>query len=303
MPSAIPRPPWMWNTEYLQNLYRSNQQYYDNLWNDFVAQNPQYANFGRQGNPELLPSGGSPNYQPPSQQNWPGGNVPTFDLNYTPGMPSQQEYGQSGGNPQGGWANTFWGQALINAGLNFVGGKLQDRATGKANRANQKAVQDRIRQALQELSPQQIQMLVRQFLPQIASVNNPLQQTALQGLATSQARQGLAGTPFASTAEAGLRGQMANATSTQAFERAMQLAGQRASAVTGAPFVTQQPNTGFADAFSNTANQIMLARALSQKQPQQGAPFVLNRGQTSQMLRDPYGAQQFEGTPYQWGFR
>lgn len=293
---AVPRPPWMWNTPYLQELYRSNQAYYDNLWNTFVEQNPQYANFGRSN--QLLPSGGSPSYSPPSQQNWPGGNVPiNYDLNYTPGMPSYSEYGQGGGQ-QGGnsWADTFWGQTLINAGLNFVGGKLQDRATSKANEANQQAAKERIMQALAELNPQQIAALARAFMPEVMQTAGPLMQTNLQGLAVSQARQGLAGTPYGLTAEAGLRGYMANQASSEAFRMATALANQRASAITGIPIPQQQAQTGLANAFGQTANQGLLAYALSRRQPS-GTPFMFGNP-----LRDPYGMQQYEGTPYRWPF-
>lgn len=199
----------------------------------------------------------------------------------------------AGGTP---WYNTFGGQAAINAGSNLIGGQLASRAQAKSDSRNIDAMKDRIKLALQQLSPEQIQILVRQFLPQIAAINNPLQQTALQGLQTSQARQGLAGTPFASTAEAGLRGQFANNLSTQAFQQAIGMAGQRAGAVTGAPFVQTQPNMGLANAFSDTANQTLLAYALSRRQPQtqQAAPFILP-GQAT-------GWQGYEGSPYQWGF-
>lgn len=201
--------------------------------------------------------------------------------------------GGSGGGGMAGFGNT----ALINAGLNLAGGYLQDRATKKANQSNIDAMKDRIKQALQQLSPEQIQELMRQFLPQIAAVNNPLQQTALQGLATSQARQGLAGTPYGLTAEAGLRGQFANNMSTQAFQQAMGLAGQRASAVTGAPFVQTQPNLGLANAFSNTADQTLLAYALSRRNQPPVTPYTMNQGGPA-----PWEIQQTEGTPYRWPF-
>jgi hypothetical protein len=190
------------------------------------------------------------------------------------------------------------GQSLINAGLNVVGGTLQDRATKKANKANQQAIEHRIRLALMQLEPAQIAILVKQYLPEMAAISNQQQQTALQQMNVSRARQGLSNTPYGLTAEAGLRGQMANQVSAAAFQRAMETAGQRASAVTGAPFVTQQPNTGLADAFSNTANQTMLARALSQRQGQQSAPFTIPGQGTPQ----PWETQQYEGTPYQWPF-
>lgn len=186
--------------------------------------------------------------------------------------------------------SSFGKESLINAGLNLGAGYLGNRAQAKANSQNIDAMKDRIKLALSQLSPEQIMMLVRQYMPQIQAVLGPMQQTALQGLATSQARQGLAGTPYGLTAEAGLRGQFANQATNQAFEQAMGTAGQRASAVTGAPFVQAQPNTAWADAFSNTANQYMLARALSR----QSQPWVMP-GQAT-------GWQQYEGTPQQWGF-
>lgn len=250
--------------------------------------------------------GGSPGINYPDRNNWPTGDVPTYMGGG--GDPFGNWWGTDptgGGSQQGagsqGWWNTFLGQAGINAGINLLGGYLQDRSNKKTNQANQKAVQDRIRQALAQLDPAQIAVLVKQYLPEMAAISNQQQQTALQQLNVSQARQGLSGTPYGLTAEAGLRGQMANQVSTAAFQRAMETAGQRASAVTGAPFVMQQPNTGLADAFSNTANQIMLARALSQRQPRQSAPFTM-RSVPGQATPQPWETQQYEGTPYAWGF-
>jgi hypothetical protein len=209
--------------------------------------------------------------------------------------------GVGGAGGTAGFFNSFGGQSLINAGLNLAGGYLNQRAQSKAESRNIDAMKDRIKLALQQLSPEHIQQLMRQFLPDIAAISNQQQQTALQGLNVSAARQGLANTPYSLTAQAGLRGQMANQVSTAAFQRAMETAGQRVSAITGAPFVTQQPQTGMSDAFSNTANQIMLARALNQRQPQQAAPYQLP-GIPGQGTPAPWETQQHEGTPYQWSF-
>ena len=82
-----------------------------------------------------------------------------------------------GEGTQGGqhWWDTFLGQAGINAGTNLLGGFLQDRSTSKANKANQKAIEDRIKMALQQLSPGHIQALIKQFLPQMAAMSNQQQ--------------------------------------------------------------------------------------------------------------------------------
>lgn len=245
---------------------------------------------------------------PPAQNinpSFPGGGNPSFDRDPTLGDFGGSNTNDYGGGQQAGtgqnWWNTYWGQALINSGINLAGGYLQGKATDKANKANVKAMEDRIKLALQQLSPEQIGILVKQYLPEIQSVMGPLQQTALQQMNVSSARQGLANTPYKLTAEAGLRGQMANQTSTAAFERAMQTANARVGAITGTPLVQVQPNNAWANAFSNTANQMMLARALGQKQQPAQTPYMMPGGRNVGGP-EPWEIQQYEGTPYQWNF-
>lgn len=172
------------------------------------------------------------------------------------------------------WYNSFWGQTAINSGLNLAGGALQNRAQAGADKANRKAIEDRIRQALAALSPEHIMALAQQFMPQMAANMSQSGQTAIQAVRAQAARTGQLEGPRALSFEAGVRSKQANDVQSAAFERAFGLAGNQASAITGAPYQMQQPRMGYADALTNSANQAWFARAMSQQPQQQtGVPY------------------------------
>lgn len=290
MPETIPRPPWMYNTPYLQNLYQQNRAQIDNAWSTWAAAHPaEAAQFsGQQGQP--LPSGGFPNYTPPSGGNMPMSNAP-YGWNPTGGqygVPSNNPFGPlsngqyggdsssgGGGNPNA-WYNSFLGQTGINTGLNLLGGFLQNRAQKGADKANQKAIEDRIRRALANLSPEHIMALAQQFLPQMAANMSGAGQTAIQAVRAQAARTGQLESPRALSFEAGTRAKLAGDVQTAAFDRAFNLSQNQANAITGAPYAMQQPRTGYADAIANSVNQAYFARAMSGRQPQQpaGVPYA-----------------------------
>lgn len=165
------------------------------------------------------------------------------------------------------WYNTFLGQSAINTGGNLLGGFLQNRAIGQAQNASNQQIQDRIRQALAALAPEQIMALAQRFLPQMAANMNIAGQTAIQGVREQAARTGQLEGPRALSFEAGTRAKLAQDVQQQAFLAAINNAGAQAGAITGAPYTPIQPQTGYADAIMNSINQAYLARALSQ-QPQ-----------------------------------
>lgn len=179
------------------------------------------------------------------------------------------------------WYNTFLGQTGINTGANLLGGVLQNRAISSAQKQSQKAIEDRIRQALAALAPEQIMALAQKFLPQMAANANQAGQTAVQAIREQAARTGQLESPAALTAEGGTRAALASDVQRRAFEAAMNNAGQQASAITGAPYTPIQPQTGIAQAIMDSVNQAYYARARSQQQPQY----------------NPYGPY---GTPYAW---
>lgn len=133
MPETVPRPPWMYNTPYLQEIYRSNQAAIDAQWQAWAAQNPERAAQLQQNYNPLQPSGGSPNYQPPNQQNWPGGNMPIYDMDptlggfnnpFNPGAGPNYGMDTGGSNPSSGTGGFDWQKLLINLGLNFAANKV-----------------------------------------------------------------------------------------------------------------------------------------------------------------------------------
>lgn len=316
MPTSVPRPPWMYNTPYLQNLYQQNATRINSDWSAWVAQNPAAAARMMQQGGGNLPGGGPMGYTPPSQQNWPGGNMPINYSGYDPlngpyGAPAGNPFGPlsngqyggdsssgGGGNP-GAWYNSFLGQAGINTGLNLLGGYLQGRAQNKADKSNQKAVADRIRQALAALSPEHIMQLAQQYLPQMAANNFQAGQTAVQAVREQAGRTGQLEGPRALSFEAGTRARLAGDTQRQAFEHAFNTASGQSAAITGAPYTPIQPRMGFADAIINSANQAYYARARSQ--PQLGYRLPGMNLSPGNVQGDP-AFRQLEGTPYQWGF-
>lgn len=178
--------------------------------------------------------------------------------------------GGGAGVGQGNWLSWFL-PLISNLGQGYLGGKAQS----KSEQANRDSIQDRIRQALAALSPQNINMLAQAFLPQIMAQLNPQAQTAIQGLSTSQGRRGLYQSPIGSAQEAGLRGQLAQAGPAQAFQQAMGLAGQQASAISGAPFAMSQPNYNYANAFGNAFNSALAGYSLTGKrEPEPPSPYA-----------------------------
>lgn len=172
------------------------------------------------------------------------------------------------------WYNTFGGQTALNTGFNMLGGWLQNRAISSAQQQSQQQIADRIRQALAALSPEQIMALAQQFLPQMAAQMSGAGQTAIQAVREQAARTGQLEGPRALSFEAGTRAKLASDVQQRAFEAAFNTAGAQAGAITGAPYTPIQPQTGFADAITNSINQAYMARALSQRpQYPTGVPY------------------------------
>lgn len=148
-------------------------------------------------------------------------------------------------------------------------GHKSQKKSEQTNWDRQKAL---ILQALNQLSPENIAQLQRLFLPHIQQQMNASGQGSIAALKRSQAGRGLLGSGFGLSQEAGLRGMMGSQAVTQAFQNAMGLAGQRASAWLGQPLQTTQPNYNMANAFQQAAQQGLLAGALAQGGKQQ-SPF------------------------------
>lgn len=170
---------------------------------------------------------------------------------------------------QGGWQN-----AAILGGANVLGAGIQSNAINQANQANRNAIQQRIRQALAQLSPQQIQQLTQQFLPEIMSVQGPLMQSQIAQFNEAAGQRGLGTAPITGAQETALRASGINSATQQAFERAMGLAGARAGAITGQPVYQQQPNLAYGNVTGDTLNQLLLARYLQQGQQQNPFPYI-----------------------------
>ena len=193
------------------------------------------------------------------------------------------------------------------AGSQFLTSYLQDRSNRRASKEQREFVKQQIAAALAELSPEQIQSLTEQYFPQIMQTQSALGQTAIGGLRESAARAGLGETPFALSSEAGLRAQLANYASTEAFRQAMQTAGQRANiaagGVQGANFF-QPSNLG--SNLQSAFDTFILAKALggqNRQQPQrQAAPFVLPNTNTAPYSGRNYSFGQNYGRPFLTGY-
>lgn len=238
---------------------------------------------------------------------------PTFQSPTEPGLPglpgyNGSDYGQysgggSGGSSGGHWWDSVGGSTLINAGVNLLGGYLDDRSSRRAEGRSRADVEKRIRQALAQLDPAAVSALAKQYLPEIMAVNSPLAQTAVHGLRERAGAAGLLDTPYALTAEAGLRGQLANASSTQAFEQAMNTSRERAGVLTGLPFPQVQSSNAFGNAIRDTKNQAFGAAGLGRSRP--STPYVFPSAQPSRSTGsyDGYGfpdASQPKGVPFRW---
>lgn len=192
-------------------------------------------------------------------------------------------FGMGGGTAVGGGggAASFFSNPFTNLGINLGTGILNQQAFGQTNKANQKATEARIAQALAQLTPEAIAQLTQQFIPEIAAITNPQFQAQQQALQTAGARAGFTGnqadTNLQQTLQAGLRGQQINANAQLAFTNALNLGGQRASAVTGGPFVPIQNAGSLGQPIQNSFNQFLQQQSIlnQQKQPQSsGAPFT-----------------------------
>jgi hypothetical protein len=206
----------------------------------------------------------------------PSGNIrfPGTNPTYDPFGGGGSAFGGGGGGGAGAGGQNWlgWFLPLLS---NLGTGYLQGKAQSKSDKANREAIQDRIRAALAALSPENISALAKAFLPQIMATLNPQAQTAIQGLATSQARRGLYQSPIGAASEAGLRGQLAQAGPQQAFAQAMGLAGQQAGALTGLPIPQVQPNYGAANAFGGAFNSALAGYALTQRrEPEPPSPYA-----------------------------
>lgn len=175
----------------------------------------------------------------------------------------------------GGFLKSAFGQILVNTGINLATSLWADRSNRQSEARARQAVRDYINQAVQQLSPDNLQALYREFLPQTQAALSPFQQTATQQFQSSAARAGLQGSPYALAAEAGLRGQLANQSTQAAFERAMQTAQQRAGIFAGAAGtaggIPTQPST-LPGALAASADQAYLIRVLTQRQQQTANP-------------------------------
>lgn len=227
------------------------------------------------------PGGTQPGFPNPGMGGIPGTGSPSFgDTNptYNPwgggGNEFNQAFNSGGGGGSSSGMDRFLATFLPILG-NLGQGYLANRAQGKSEEANRKDIQDRIRAALATLSPAHISMLSQAFLPQIMAQLNPQMQTAIQALNTSQGRRGLFQSPIGLAQESGLRGQLAQAGPQQAFQQAMGLAGQQASAITGAPFAFSQPNYNYGNAFYNAFKEGLAGYALAKnrREPEPPSPY------------------------------
>lgn len=151
--------------------------------------------------------------------------MPTYDLNYQPGMPGQQQYGS---NQQGGgfpWAPVIQGASQLYSSY------LNKRATDKTRAQQQQNLQG----ALAQLTPEAIRALMQQFYTQNYAMLNPAMQSAQQGVKAGAGRTGLTGAGVVKQLQAGIPGQFANMAFGQASNQALGVAGQRASTLSGAP--------------------------------------------------------------------
>ena len=119
----------------------NGQLYHDrNFTQPFTPEEMQRIWQQRSTYPGAQPGGGPANTNYPSQQNWPGGNMPTYDLNYTPGNdagyvdPFRSDAGLSSGNPSDG---IDWTRLLVQLGLNFASNKLLNKKTSEEKRLTQ----------------------------------------------------------------------------------------------------------------------------------------------------------------------
>lgn len=286
----------------------------------------EYVNFPGTGWQRIRPvSEGPPS---PWGAGFPSGNIPTVPSGFTPvntggntNMPADLGYTPPGGGfydpggtfhggqPTGDFGtqygggnnflSSFGGQTLINTLGNMFTGYLGNRSQAQAQQANQNEIEHRIRLALMQLEPAQISALMQSLLPQLMSNANRASQTAIQGVREQAARIGLGGSPYGLSFEAGTRAKLFGDVQAQALTGALNLAGQRASAVSGAPFVPIQPRTGYAEALGQSLNQGFAAYALSRRQPTPYAPYRWPG--TPNYGSDPYSGY---GSPYdQYGWR
>ena len=115
------------------------------------------------------------------------------------------------------------------------------------------------------------------FLPQLGQQYSPEAQRAVGGLRLRAARAGLGETPFALTAEAGLRSQTSGNMVREAFERALTLGQQRQSVESGGQALLAPPQSPYLldlfgagkEAFGSFATY----KALQGQRP--GVPFSL----------------------------
>jgi len=203
------------------------------------------------------------------------------------GVPAVEALGggaaAGGGGAAGGGAAAgggFFSNPWVNLGINLGTGYLDQQAQKDANQANQRAADARIAQALAALSPEEIARLTQQFIPEIAAITNPQFQAQQQALQTAGARAGFTGnqadTNLQQTLQAGLRGQQINANSQLAFQQALGLGGQRASAITGVPIPPIQNVGSFGKPIQDSFNQFLKQQTTLEQQQQQqspGAPF------------------------------
>lgn len=168
--------------------------------------------------------------------------------------------------------------AAIPAVASLLGGALGGRSQRKAEDKNYERQKAFIYNALAQLSPENIAQLQRMFLPYIMAQQSAIGQTAMHGLARSQAQRGLAQSPISGTQQLGLKASLANNAQQQAFQQAFGLAGQRAGVWTGQMPAQVQPNYHMANAIQQAIQQGTLAAALAQRgggqQPPQPYPAM-----------------------------
>jgi len=228
MPEQIPRPPWMYNTPYLQQLYQQNRQAIDAAWNAWAAANPsRAASLMQQRSGAPLPSGGSPNYQPPGAQNFPTGNPPTFvNQNPTPfdfgnTDPFQPNGGMDFGNgePGGGGQQPGGGfdwKQLILHGIPVVQGFLEARAGAKQAKGVQKGIERQRAETLGFASPDAYIANYERYRKEFQDTNRPWlvgeqdraaigEQNAMQAFDTDVARRGLSGSGLALAGRSAIR--------------------------------------------------------------------------------------------------
>jgi len=114
-----------------------------------------------------------------------------------------------------------------------VVGVIQTIQARKDARNSRSRMTQLMKEALAAMSPEAIADLQKQFLPQIMAAGNPIFQSQIEGLRSTQGERGLLESGFGLAQEQGLRGQQANAAVQQSFEQAISQGRANANVIQG----------------------------------------------------------------------